>query len=61
MTTLAAVCVARLALAATPMTHSWDTVKDVMAMHGKYDFNTTTTPANVAEGFKFAADTYKFV
>ena len=44
-------------LGATPMTHSWDTVADLMGMHGKFD-STTASMAEVQKGLAWAAMHY---
>ena len=46
-----------LSLGATPFKHGWDTVADVMGMHGKFDAS-KTTPAQVDTGMAWAAHHY---
>ena len=53
-------CFAGMAHAATPMTHSWDTVKDVMGMHGKFDTKSPSWRAELDAGLLFAADHYGY-
>lgn len=54
----AAVLYTATVLSATPMYHTWDTVADVMSMHGKFDPRTVTLE-KVIEGGKFAAQHYE--
>ena len=54
-------CIAGTAHAATPMKHPWDTVKDVMAMHGKFDTKSLTWRSELHTGLQFAADNYRLM
>lgn len=48
------------ATAVSPMQHGWDTVGEMMGMHGKWD-PSKTSPAQVIQGIEWAAKHYAVI